>query len=71
MEEALRGTDTLLIVGTAFYTALANKIVRHAIFKGLNIVEINLETSLHRLNLMKRVCSIEGSCELILPKLTE
>lgn len=41
VEESLEGTDTLLLVGTAFYTTLANRIVRTAVMKGKQVIEIN------------------------------
>lgn len=46
VEKALLNADTLLLVGTAFYTTLASRIVRNAVFKRMNIVEVNLESHL-------------------------
>jgi len=38
---SLHKADTLLVIGTAFYTTLSARIVDHAIQKGLSIVEVN------------------------------
>jgi len=69
VEEALINADTLVLVGTAFYTALAGKIVRHALLKGLNIIEINQESQMGRLQRLNQICTIEGNAETILPSL--
>jgi NAD-dependent SIR2 family protein deacetylase len=66
----LKNTDTVLLVGTAFYTSLAARIVKHAIFNRLNIVEVNLETQL-KLNDVIKAVSIEASADTILSKLVE
>lgn len=67
---ALEKTDTLLIVGTAFYTALSRGIVYESIKKRINIIEINKELQLNKAKwILPSILQIEGNSETILPAL--
>jgi hypothetical protein len=39
-----------MLVGTAFYTTLAKRIVTQSLWKGVKVIEINKESSLGKLS---------------------
>jgi hypothetical protein len=43
--------------------------VTQAIWRGLNVIEINKESALGRFSNLNKVCSIEESCEEVLPQI--
>lgn len=53
-------TDTLLLVGTAFYTSLARTIVYNAISQRLQIIEVNKELQLNKVKWITNLCQIQG-----------
>lgn len=58
-----------MLVGTAFYTALAKRVVYTALKNGCNIIEVNKESALGRAKMLNNVVSIEGSSDIVLPSL--
>jgi len=60
--------DTMLIVGTAFYTTLARNVVTSALWKRINIIEVNRDSILaNKGRFMKNIVSLESKCEEMLP----
>jgi hypothetical protein len=60
-----------LLIGTAFYTALAHKLVRHALWNRLNIIEINEESQLRKAKYFANITYLENKCEEVLPLIIE
>ena len=54
--KAVEKADTLLLIGTAFYTALSRSIVYHAIYNRLKIIEVNKELQCNTLKLFAKIC---------------
>lgn len=64
---SLQKADTLLVIGTAFYTTLSSRIVNHAIQAGLKIVEVNKKLEIEELPGRKDFVQIDGCAAEIIP----
>ena len=58
-----------MLVGTAFYTALAKKIVFTALKNGCKVIEVNKDSALGRAKMLNNVVSLKGSSDIVLPSL--
>ena len=66
MEEFLKETDAIIVIGTELETSLPNKIVQKLKFKSKLIVEVNLNP---KLTGKGRILNVAGGCEKTLPEL--
>lgn len=68
--EAIENADALMLIGTAFYTSLAQRVVRHAVRNNIKIIELNkelqIETDDH-----EQICQLQGCSEILLPQIVE
>jgi len=69
--EALKDMDTLLLIGTAFQTSLARRMVMHSLWNKKNIIELNKESCLKKVSFFGNVVSIEEPCENVLHQIIE
>jgi NAD-dependent SIR2 family protein deacetylase len=64
---SLQKADTLLVIGTAFYTTLSSRIVNHAIQAGLKIVEVNKRLEMEEMPGRKDFIQVNGCAAEIIP----
>ena len=58
--EAVHKADTLLLVGTAFYTSLSKLIVYRSLYHKLKVIEVNKELQLNTMSWFRDICQLQG-----------
>jgi len=67
--EHLKEADTVMLIGTAWYTSLAMHIVTDALWKRKNLIDVNPQSQLSKVSFLRNVCCLQGNAENVLPEL--